>query len=145
MIVPLPEIVAIVGEDDDQVTVPVDIDPPFWSTPVALAVAAWPTWIVVAESATLTVVSTITGAGGAVGVVSPPPPQLRRNRAVARVSAVGRNRLMGSTAEGALRQTDEREGIGYLGFGTLRKNDTLIRRPRQTVVKAATVVDGGSM
>jgi len=40
---PLAEIVATDGAEDDQVTVPVEIDPPFWSAPVAFAVAVCPT------------------------------------------------------------------------------------------------------
>ncbi len=39
VIAPPEVIVATVGEDDDQVTVPVEIDAPFWSAPVAFAVA----------------------------------------------------------------------------------------------------------
>jgi len=70
---PLAETFATVVEDDDQVTVPVGMDRPYWSAPVAVAVAVCPTCTGVAESETETVVGTITGSGGAVGVFSPPP------------------------------------------------------------------------
>ena len=71
---PAPLTVAMAGEPVDHVTVPMLIAAPFWSSPEALAVTVWPTWIVADGSETETVVSTGTG-GAVIGVgLSVPPP-----------------------------------------------------------------------
>ncbi len=72
---PLDVIVAIAFDPVDQDTKLRFIDVPFWSTPAALAVAVWPTWIDATESETVTVVRI--GTKGAVGVVSLLPPPLQ--------------------------------------------------------------------
>jgi hypothetical protein len=43
MMTPLALTVATAGDPEDHVTVPMAIDPPFWSSPAALADAVWPT------------------------------------------------------------------------------------------------------
>jgi hypothetical protein len=69
VITPLGRMVATDVDDDDHATAPVAIDAPFWSAPVAVAVAVWPTWIDEVESETVIVVSSGTGAAA----LSAPP------------------------------------------------------------------------
>ena len=81
MTTPLALTVAMDVDPVDHTTVPTLIGAPFWSSPVALAVAVWPTRIVAVESETTIVVNT--GVEG-VGVVGPafvppqPPPHAAR-------------------------------------------------------------------